>query len=119
MRGNRWTDLTSDVCPIMSLRGRQVFAVPASRHAPDFETGRPTAKTPSGISNRDDFGESVLRVLGDFKGTGGSEWENNTLERFLDGLSAFALARVHNQHGQEEPTWQLFAQIVAAATGYE
>jgi len=87
--------------------------------ADGYETGRPTNETPSGISNRDDFGEYVLRVLGEFREAGASEWENNTLERFLDGLSAFALARVHDRHGQEDPTWQLFAEIVAAATGYE
>lgn len=84
-----------------------------------YETGRPVAERPSSISTRDDFGDYLLRVLGDFRETGASEWENNTLERFLDGLSAFALARVHGKQGQEDASWQLFAEIIAAATGHE
>ena len=84
-----------------------------------YELGRPTGERPTGIQTRDDFGDYLLRVLGDFREAGAAEWENNTLERFLDGLSAFALARVVDQAGQEAPTWQLFAEMVAAATGYE
>ncbi|HEY3406568.1 MAG TPA: hypothetical protein VGK53_00190 [Propionicimonas sp.] len=61
------------------------------------------------------------RVLSDFTTSGRLEWENNTLERFLDGLSAFALARVHGQpqDDQERASWALFAQMVVAATAYE
>jgi hypothetical protein len=55
-----------------------------------YETGRPTVDRPSGIRTRDDFGDYVERVLGDFREEGEREWENNTLDRFLDGLSAFA-----------------------------
>jgi hypothetical protein len=84
-----------------------------------YETGRPTVDRPSGIRTRDDFGDYVERVLGDFREEGEREWENNTLDRFLDGLSAFAWARVNDQPAQEAPTWQLFAEIVYAATGYE
>ena len=84
-----------------------------------YETGRATDQSPSGIRTRNDFGEYVLRVLADYREAGATEWENNTLERFLDGLSALALARAHDQRGQEDPSWQLFAEIIAAATGYE
>lgn len=84
-----------------------------------YETGRPTDESPTGIRTRDDFGQYLLRVLGDYQEAGATEWENNTLESFLDGLAAFALARVHGQSGQEDPSWQLFAEIIAAATGYE
>lgn len=84
-----------------------------------YETGRPTDEIPSGIATRDEFGEYLLRVLGDYREAGASEWTNSTLDEFLDGLSAFALARVHDKSGQEEPSWQLFAEIIAAASGYE
>lgn len=84
-----------------------------------YESGRPTDEVPSGIESREELGEYLLRVLGDFRERGAVEWENNSLEPFLDALSAFTLARVNNQPGQEEPTWQLFAEIIAAATGYE
>lgn len=87
--------------------------------ADGYETGRPTREDPAGVMTRGDFGEYVLRVLGDYRDSGASEWENATLERFLDGLSAFALARANGQPGQEDPSWQLFAEIIAAATGYE
>lgn len=87
--------------------------------ADGYETGRPTREDPVGVRTRDDFGEYVLRVLGDYRDAGASEWENATLERFLDGLSAFALARVHEQPDQQDASWQLFAEIIAAATGYE
>jgi hypothetical protein len=33
-------------------------------------------------------------VLADFRSTGQAEWENGTLDRFLDGLAAFADVRV-------------------------
>lgn len=84
-----------------------------------YATGRATPAISSGVLSRDQFAEFVLRVLADFRTTGASEWTNSTLEQFLDGLSAFALARVHNQAGQDEPSWQLFAEIIHAATGYE
>jgi hypothetical protein len=84
-----------------------------------YETGRTTDERPSGIRTRDDFAEYPLRVLEDYRETGASVWENNTLEPFIDGLSAFALARVHDQPGQEDASWQLPAEIIAAATGYE
>ena len=87
--------------------------------ADGWETGRPTRADPTGVRTRDDFADYVLRVLNDFRDAGASEWENATLERFLDGLSAFASARVHDQPSQEDASWQLFAEIIAAATGYE
>jgi hypothetical protein len=70
---------------------------------------------------RADFGDFLLDVLADYNSSGASEWENATLERFLDGLSAFAHARLVGMpdEKQEQATWQLFAEMVAAATGYE
>jgi len=75
----------------------------------------------SGVLTRDDFAGFLQRVLADFRSGGSSEWENDTLERFLDGLAAFACAREvdRNADEQETATWRLFAEIVAAATGYE
>lgn len=73
------------------------------------------------VSTRDDFVGFLLAVLADFRSAGGSEWENGTLERFLDGLSAFAAARVNDQTDlwQEQASWRLFAEMIQAATGYE
>jgi hypothetical protein len=91
-----------------------------SMTSPSWTTGRATSAD-SGATTRDEFGEFVLGVLADFAGSGRAEWENNTLERFLDGLAAFALARVNGRavEEQEMASWALFAELIAAATGYE
>ena len=99
----------------------QFAALAESLSDPSWATGRATHVDPEPATSRDDFGEFVLGVLADFNESGHSEWENNTLERFLDGLSAFALARVHGRADgeQEQPSWALFAELIVAATGYE
>ncbi|MGW5365474.1 DUF7660 family protein [Actinopolymorpha pittospori] len=73
------------------------------------------------MTSRDEFGDFVHGVLADFRSTGAAEWENGTLDRFLDGLSAVAFARLVNEpdEDQERATWGLFAEMIAAATGYE
>lgn len=60
-------------------------------------------------------------MLADYTSSGASEWENGTLERFLDALSAFAHARLVDvpDDDQKQATWQLFAEMVTAATCYE
>lgn len=84
-----------------------------------FETGRSTAADPSDVVSRDDFAEFVAAILAEWRTSGATEWENPTLDRFLDALAAFALGRVAEQAGQETATWRLFAEMLAAATGYE
>lgn len=76
---------------------------------------------PSGVETREDFAHFLSSVLSDFRATGAHEWENGTLERFLDGLAAFADARVADvpEQQQEDASWRLFAEMVQAATGYE
>jgi len=64
-----------------------------------YETGQPTDERVTGIRSRDDFADYLLRVLGDFRESGGAEWENNPLDRFLDGLSAFALGEMSTKPG--------------------
>ncbi|MCR1781909.1 hypothetical protein KVF89_05120 [Nocardioides carbamazepini] len=99
----------------------QFGAVAESMGDPSWATGRATHVEPESTTTRDEFGDFVLGVLADFSESGRSEWENNTLERFLDGLSAFALARVNGRSDgeQEQPSWNLFAELIVAATGYE
>lgn len=45
------------------------------------------------------------------------EWENNSLGRFLEALSN--LAEVGTMMNADEPTWRAFAELIAAAMGYE
>ena len=89
--------------------------------AVSYENGRATDADPRNVETRDDFARFLSVVLADFRSTGEAEWENGTLDRFLDGLSAFADTRVVEAPGfdQEQASWRLFAEIVRAATGYE
>jgi hypothetical protein len=80
---------------------------------------RPTTADASGVSSRDEFATFLERVLTDYGTSGRGEWENTTLESFLDALGAFAGARLVDRDNQEEPTWQLFAEMIVAATVYE
>lgn len=52
------------------------------------------------------------------------EWENPTLERFLEALAAVLEAspgRYANagERFPEQPTWKLLAEVLVAASGYE
>ena len=73
------------------------------------------------MRSRDDFAAFVAAVLADFDGGGADTWENGTLARFLDGLAAVTHARFVDldRASQDLATWRLFAQLIAAATGYE
>lgn len=86
----------------------------------DYETGRSTHADASSVVTRDDFADFLEVVLGDLRlGCGDREWENATLDRFLEALATFALARVIDAEDQEAPRWALFAEMIVAATGYE
>jgi hypothetical protein len=92
-----------------------------------YDTGRSTTADPESVQTRDDLEAFLGAMLSDFKASGEAEWENTSLERFLDALQAVAAARFidiegdsHEPYdGQETASWSLFAEILAAATGYE
>ena len=87
----------------------------------DYETGRFTTAEPTEVRTREDFATFAEALLRDFRDKGSSEWENTTLENFLDALAAFSDARLvdRDPSEQEVSSWRLFAEILAAATGYE
>jgi len=88
----------------------------SSEHGPR----RATNVDPSSVSSRDGFADFLEAVLDDFRAHGGrTEWENTTLDRLLEALAAFAAARVVERGEQETASWSLFAEMIAAATGYE
>lgn len=81
-----------------------------------YETGRPTTADWRVVRSHEDFVNFLDQVLADLRAGGEQEWENGTLDRFLDGLAAYARdARDLPEH----PTWQVLADLVHAATGYE
>ncbi|MEV6272932.1 hypothetical protein AB0L64_37585 [Kribbella sp. NPDC051936] len=52
------------------------------------------------------------------------EWENHTLERYLDALAAIigsldSLLANRGENLPEQPTWALIAELLVAASGYE
>ena len=102
-------------------RGQRALDRPkAACHHAAMDIGRPTSADPSAVSSRDDFAAFLGEVFADYRSAGHDEWENNTLERFLNALSAFAGARVIDQpDGQEAATLQLVADMIVAATSYE
>ena len=70
------------------------------------------------MRSREDFISFTDVLLGDYRlGGGEAEWTNHTLSRFLEALSD--LTEVGTMSQSEEPTWQAFAELIAAATGYE
>jgi hypothetical protein len=85
------------------------------------ETGRCADVDPSRVETREDFAGFLSAVYADFRATGAVEWENGTLDRFLDALAAFADARLVDvpKQKQEHASWRLFAEMVRAATGCE
>lgn len=116
----------ADAAQARLIFGRVVeFRAPAEmltsvRYEVANHSAAPTDVSPSNVETRDDFARFLSAVLADFRSTGAAEWENGTLDRFLDGLSAFTDARVGaSEPDQEQASWRLFAEIVRAATGYE
>jgi len=91
-----------------------------------FDTGRPADIDPDDLANvadHDDLARVIERMLADLRKHPG-EWENNTLERYLDALAAQlqALPALYSNLGEplpDQPTWRVVAEILLGATGYE
>ena len=64
------------------------------------------------IKGKDDFEKFLNMFYQDFLETG-EEWENNSLENFLEAL------RVCCRASPEAPTWKEFADILLTAKVYE
>jgi hypothetical protein len=66
----------------------------------------------------------IAQMRADLAGRGSQEWENPTLDRFLEALEAVVddLPGQLARHGEAETAlaaWALLAQVLVAATGYE
>ncbi|MEV0406901.1 hypothetical protein [Actinoallomurus sp. NPDC050550] len=47
------------------------------------------------------------------------EWENPTLDRYLDALAASVEALEGSHSGGRQPTWKLVGELLVKASGYE
>ena len=92
----------------------------------DYETGRP-ANVDEGslirVHDHDDVARVIEQMLTDLR-EHPAEWENNTLDRYLEALAALleALPQLHTNRGEPPPkalTWNMIAEILVRATGYE
>lgn len=89
-----------------------------------YETGRfAEVSNLNLIKDRADAAGLVEEMLEDLR-EHPDEWENPTLERFLEALAASleALPRVYLHRDEPfptQPTWKLFAEALVMASGYE
>lgn len=88
------------------------------------DTGRPANVDSHGVRTHADLVEMLGRMRDDYHQSGRDEWENATLDRYLEALQALAhaLPNLYANCGQsmpEQPTWEMVALLVAGATGYE
>ncbi|MEE1926460.1 hypothetical protein V0R50_31060 [Pseudomonas sp. 148P] len=83
----------------------------------DFE------KMIDGIKTKEEFADFICGLKEDLE-LNSNEWENPTLERFLDAMEAWIRAMdfyAINSGGEEVlvPSWQTFAKILFASKIYE
>lgn len=77
----------------------------------------------SRISSREDFVAFVRALRADLEAAPG-EWENDTLERFLEAVAAWThdmdgYFRNRGEPVPKQPDWRTFGQILIAAKHYE
>ena len=75
------------------------------------------------VQTRSDLAVMVGRMRADLTAHPG-EWENSTLERYLEALSAAAtgIEQAYLNRGETiptEPTWEMVATLLYMASGYE
>ncbi|MFF4890446.1 DUF7660 family protein [Micromonospora chersina] len=91
-----------------------------------YETGRFANVRPDEldhVATNTDAAEIVARMLTDLRAHP-TEWENHTLERFLDALesSLRGLPWLYRNRGDDfpdQPTWKQFTEALVMATGRE
>ena len=77
---------------------------------------------PTAINTKDDFVRVLLELLDQAEA---SEWENDKTSSYLQAMAAwFSDAEKYYENTSktidlEEPSWQLFADMLKAATVYE
>jgi hypothetical protein len=91
-----------------------------------YDTGRfadVSTQDLDAVHSHTDVARIVEQMLADLR-THPDEWENPTLQRFLDALAASldAVEPLHANRGEpvpSQPTWKLIAELLVMASGYE
>ncbi|WP_285556100.1 DUF7660 family protein [Actinoplanes regularis] len=91
-----------------------------------YDTGRfadVSDENLAAVRSHVDAARIVEQMLADLRAHP-DQWENSTLERFLDALAASldAVEPLHTNRGgpvASQPTWRLLAELLVKASGYE
>jgi hypothetical protein len=80
-----------------------------------YETGRFASVEPSRVVTRQDAALLVEAMVDDLR-QHPDEWENHTLERFLEALAA---SLASGRTWPEQLSWRVLAEALTMASGYE
>ncbi|WP_086829808.1 hypothetical protein [Allokutzneria sp. NRRL B-24872] len=82
-------------------------------------------KRPAEVRSREDLFDFITDLAEEFEAGNSNGWRNRTLLEYLDGMSGWlhdADGAYRNTKGEsvpEQPTWELVAWMLSAATDYE
>jgi len=88
-----------------------------------YETGRPADVNTDGVATREKVIAVIHAMVENLRGNPDA-WENATLDRFLEALAA-SLEGVEHAYANRgeilptQPSWQLVAELLVMASGYE
>ncbi len=87
-----------------------------------FEAGRAANVEFGGVTTRENAAQAVGTMLDDLSANPDA-WENPTLPRFLEALSAVidSIPNAYTNQGKPEPVldWRHMVEMLVVATGYE
>lgn len=88
-----------------------------------YETGRPAEVDTKEITTRDEAVGVIMAMLNDLR-KHRDDWQNASLEDYLEALAASIedLDQTYAERGEklpDQPSWQMVADLLVAATGHE
>ena len=88
-----------------------------------YETGRPAEVDTKEIATREEAVGVIMAMLNDLR-KHRDDWQNASLEDFLEALAASMedLDQTYAERGEklpDQPTWQMVANLLVAASGHE
>lgn len=119
--GPAYVSMSMELLPDWSDRAFDPVPKPGTR----WQTGRfAHVDRAAPVATRQDVQMVITQMRADLASRGSREWQNPTLDRFLDALEAVLdglPGRLASQGKTElpQPDWALLADILVAATGYE